>query len=50
MEAARWLVIQDLGQPLVPKDDVAFLLFFDKLIEKLIEAVGRLMEVIDAEC
>jgi hypothetical protein len=50
MKAAQWLDIQDLGQPPAPEADGAFLLFFEKLTEKLLDAAGRLTKVVDAEC
>jgi hypothetical protein len=34
----------------VPEDHGAFLLFFEKLTEKLLDAVGRLIEFINTEC
>jgi hypothetical protein len=39
-----------LGQPPVLEDDGAFLLFFEKFTEKLLDVVEKFTEVINAEC
>jgi hypothetical protein len=50
MEVALCLRIQGLSQPLAPEDDGAFLHFFCQLMNKLVEAATKVMELIDAEC
>jgi hypothetical protein len=48
-EAVRRLGIEGLSLPPAPKDDGAILYFFCQLSDKLVEAMVRVTELIDAE-
>jgi septal ring factor EnvC (AmiA/AmiB activator) len=50
MEAAQRLGIDGLNLPSVPEDDGSILHFFGQLADKLVEALAKVMELIDAEC
>jgi hypothetical protein len=50
MEAAQRLGIDGLNLPSVPEDDGSSLHFFGQLADKLVEALAKVTELIDAEC